>query len=284
MFGIRRRLARATDSFRLAESVFSFSGGGTSMSDSGLYPLLCYVASKDDRIFSTFKRNRIYRAILEHVNEKQGSEYLDVIEEYGILSCDDWQEFAKNDLYGSSIQFTYTITGKSMTISPTTIRYAKVLCDIMSMFDTERIQSAAEIGIGYGGQCRLLRNKIPGLKYTLFDLPEVLGLAEKFLRNYPECREGIRYIDGGHIYTEDSYGLVISNYAFTELNRDIQDMYMEKVILKSERGYITYNALSHDRLGGYSAEELLRKIPGAVRIDERPLTGKGNCIIIWGMK
>ncbi len=61
-------------------------------------------------------------------------------------------------------------------------------------------------------------------------------------------------------------------------------MYLGKIILKSKRGYITYNPLSHDALGGYSYDELLKIIPGSVRIDERPLTYKGNCIIVWGHK
>lgn len=287
MLGIRR-IARpiitGLSVCKLSSSVFRFAGGSSSISDATRYPLFCYLASKDDRIFSTFKHSRIYRRILEHVSEKQGHEYLDVIGEYDTLTAEDWQDFAKNDLYGSPIQFTYNIHGQSMTLSPTTIRYAKVLCDILSMYDTSSIKSIAEIGIGYGGQCRLIRSKLHGAMYTLFDLPEVLGLAEKYLTNYPECRENIRYVDGGHIYLNDDYDLVISNYAFSELQKSVQDMYLEKVILKSKRGYITYNPLGHNALGGYSDDELLAKIPGSVRIDERPLTCKGNCIIIWGHK
>lgn len=174
--------------------------------------------------------------------------------------------------------------GSRITLSPTTIRYAKVLCDILSMFDTAGIHSIAEIGIGYGGQCRLIRSKLPQAMYTLVDLPEVLGLAEKYLRHYEECRENIRYVDGGHFYLNDDYDLVISNYAFSELRREVQDMYLSKIILNSKRGYITYNPLSHDGLDGYSDDELLTKIPGSARIEERPLTCKGNCIIVWGHK
>ena len=31
-------------------------------------------------------------------------------------------------------------------------------------------------------------------------------------------------------------------------------------------------------------DELLAKIPGSIRLEERPLTCKGNCIIVWGNK
>ena len=280
--GIRTKIYRCIFAFKLAGSVLRISGGGTSMSDGGYYPLTCYLASKDERLFNTFKRSIAYRAVLEHVTKSQGSEYLSVINEYGLLTPEDWQNFARNDSYGSPVTFTYNILGHDMRISPTTIRYAKVLCDVMSMFGTSSLKSIAEIGIGYGGQCRLIRSKIPDAEYTLIDLPEVIGLAEKYLSHYDECRENIRYFDGGHIYTDDSYDLVISNYAFSELRRSVQDIYLDKVILRSKRGYITYNALGYDRLDGYSDDELIAKIPGSKKIDERPLTCKGNCIIIWG--
>lgn len=209
------------------------------MSDGGYYPLTCYLASKNEHLFKTFKQSMAYRAILEHVSRKDGGEYLSIANDSRLLTPEDWQNFARNDSYGSPVTFTYNILGHDIKISPTTIRYAKVLCDIMSMFDTSSVKSVAEIGIGYGGQCRLIRCKIPDAVYTLIDLPEVIGLSEKYLSLYDECREKIRYVDGGHIYTDDSYDLVISNYAFSELRRDIQDMYLEKVILRSKRGYIT---------------------------------------------
>ena len=59
------------------------------------------------------------------------------------------------------------------------------------------------------------------------------------------------------------YDLVISNYAFLELSREIQDMDFEKVISRSREGYITWNSLSYDLLDGYSEDELFEKISGS---------------------
>ena len=78
------------------------------------------------------------------------------------------------------------------------------------------------------------------------------------------------------------YGLVISNYAFTELTREIQDEYLSKVILRAQRGYITYNEITPPSYRSYRAEELLAMIPGARRLPEAPLTHPANCIIQWG--
>lgn len=281
---VRRRINHCTASINLAMSVFRNSGSRTSISDGGEYPLLCYIASNDDKTFRTFKRNFIYRQILEHVSQKQGQQYLDVLNEHNIFSLNDWQEFSQNDLYGSPVRFSYEICGSKIKLSPTTLRYAKVLCDILTKFNASEIKSIAEIGAGYGGQCRLIRCKIPEAKYTLFDLPEVLGLDEKFLCKFKGCDKNIRYFDGRHIYSDDDYDLVISNYAFSELRREVQDVYIEKVILRSTRGYITWNSIAQNTFGGYSVSELLKVIPGSKRIDERPLTSPDNCIIIWGSK
>ena len=46
----------------------------------------------------------------------------------------------------------------------------------------------------------------------------------------------------------NQYDLVISNYAFTELPREIQTVYYEKIISKSAKGYITYNDITPEEL------------------------------------
>ena len=88
---VRRAISHRLSIHELASSVVSFAGGGTSITDMGRYPLMCYLASKDERTFSSFNRNTIYKAVLEHVTQKQGTEYLDVISEYGLLTSHDWQ-------------------------------------------------------------------------------------------------------------------------------------------------------------------------------------------------
>ena len=76
--------------------------------------------------------------------------------------------------------------------------------------------------------------------------------------------------------------LLISNDAFSELSREIQDLYLKNVVLNAKRGYITWNSWSSTYLGGYSLAELVRVIPNSQIIPEKPLTGKENAIIVWG--
>lgn len=261
-------------------------GRKTSISDDDEYPVVCYIASQNNRFFSRFRRNSTYNDILEHVTREQGQEYLNIISRNNRLnfSDSDWNNFHQNDAYGNPIVFPYHINGKTFYFSPTTLRYAKVLQDIATLFDVDQIHSVAEIGIGYAGECRMLTSYLSAINtYSLFDLPEVLALAGKYLSKFgKDTIHKIKFIDGTTIDTNDSYDFVISNYAFSELIRSIQDSYLDKVILKSKAGYITWNTLSYEKLDGYSVEELLQKIPGSTAIEEKPLTQKGNCIIIWG--
>lgn len=215
------------------------------------------------------------------MTEEEGQEYLDVLAKGEIpFTTADWDEFLKNDSMGGPRMFSYHINGRPHTASPTTLRYVKVLQDILTLFDTEKIRSISEIGVGYGGQCRLLTSYLKNLeRYRLFDLPEVLGLTKKYLSQLNAAPA--EFMDGTKIDADDDADLVISNYAFTELTPEIQEIYLNRVILRAKAGYITYNALAHERFGSYSAEQLLEKIPGSSMIPEEPLTCPGNCIMIW---
>lgn len=119
--------------------------------------------------------------------------------------------------------------------------------------------------------------------YSLIDLPEVLPLAERYLSNF-ENSEKLQFIDGTtDIDFAETYDLAISNYAFSELTREVQDHYLAKVLLKSRFGYLTWNEMAHSELDGYGIEEVIERLPGKPEvIAEAPLTGEGNCIIIWG--
>lgn len=255
----------------------------TSITDNNEYPSLCLAASMDEALFSNFRRNPVYNLVLEHVSESQGQQYLDVISRDGRpnFSDEDWDDFHKNDRYGNPRTCIYEINGKHRDLSPTTLRYVKVLQDIMMLCQEKRIHSVAEIGVGYGGQCRIMTSYLQEIeKYHLIDLPEVLELVKKYLGKFGG-KESYLFVDGTQISGNESYDLVISNYAFSELMREVQDIYLDKVIANSKAGYITWNPLSFKMLNGYSVEELLDRIPGAFVVDEEPLTFEGNCIILW---
>jgi hypothetical protein len=59
----------------------------------------------------------------------------------------------------------------------------------------------------------------------------------------------------------NSYDLVISNYALTEIRKEIQEVYLEKVVLPAQRGYITYNEINPEDFHSYTKEEFIALIP-----------------------
>jgi putative sugar O-methyltransferase len=162
--------------------------------------------------------------------------------------------------------------------SPTTLRYLKVARDITKNFGVLTGMNIVEIGIGYGGQCRVLSSLYRPGTYALVDLPPVLKLAERFLSE-SLVDSPTRFISAFGVPEMES-DLVVSNYAFSELRREVQEMYMSRVVEKSRRGYMTFNRITPSSFGSMTAEEFAMRVGGSV-IPERPLSYPGNRIIVW---
>jgi hypothetical protein len=159
------------------------------------------------------------------------------------------------------------------------LRYLKVHLEILNIFGSFAGLTLTEIGVGFGGQASILGGLNPPIQYNLCDLPEMLKLTNKFLSTNSIVLN-CKYIDGRDPIELNS-DIVISNYAFSELNRTVQSKYLDRVILKLRMGYITWNPLAERDLNGYSLEELLNLIPNAVIQDENPNTFPGNKLIVW---
>jgi hypothetical protein len=247
----------------------------TSISDNLAYPHICIQASINFSVFNTFRRNPVYNEILEHVSEYEGLQYLQLIsEDISLLEAID--SFRPNDHFGSPRMYDYPTIG---SFSPTTLRYIKVLRDLKHHFCNLDNLKIAEIGVGYGGQCRVINAYSKPHDYFLIDIQPALALAQRFLDNYI-LHSRINYFTMNQL-AKDNYDLVISNYAFTELPRKIQDVYLDKVILNSQMGFITYNDISPPEFLSYKSDELVSIIPGARIMKEEPLTHPSNCIIVW---
>ena len=248
----------------------------TSVSDNQAYPQVCIDASTDYGCFNDFRRNPVYNQVLEHVSEDLGRQYLQLISgDTDLLKC--MNIFKANDEYGNPRVCEYPAIG---TISPSTLRYIKVLSDLKKHFQSLDKLNICEIGVGYGGQCRIINAYYKPATYRLVDIQPALALTQRFLNNYI-LHSVLTYATMNELSAGD-YDLVLSNYAFTELPRQIQDVYLQKVILKSKRGYITYNEIVPAEFNSYKADELAGMIAGSRILAEEPLTHPKNCIIVWG--
>lgn len=263
----------------IIRKIFGWAGPApvsTSLSDNQVYPQICIQASNDYRHFNNFRRNPEYNKILEHVSEKEGNEYFkEISKDSDILSSISL--FKLNDAYGNPRLYEYPDIGM---ISPTTLRYIKVLVDLRAYFRTLDNLKICEIGVGYGGQCRIINTFFKPATYCLVDIQPALSLAQRYLDNFA-LSSVISYKTMNELETKN-YDLVISNYAFTELPRSLQEVYIKKIILNSKRGYITYNEITPEEFRSYKSEELITLIPESVKLQENPLTHPKNCIIMWG--
>lgn len=203
------------------------------------------------------------------------------------LTEDEWLFFLRNDSIGNPLLAQYNFGDSQVIGSPSTLRYIKVLVDILKLFDVEKIKTVTEVGVGYGGQCRILMNTLPIERYNLIDLPEVLALTEKFLTALNQTGD-IRYIDGTHLYHDAPCDLFISDYAFSELSKPAQDIYIEKIISKSKAGYVSWDGdffASMEMYDGYTLDEFVAMLPDAKILPEYPITtSPDNRLVVWGCK
>lgn len=255
----------------------------TSISDSSQYGYtpFCELAAKDDKIFANFRHYKVYRDIVEDVGYDIGAGCWEIIKNKNVPK-DILEECWKNDLVGGAESYYYD--GLKKAVSPATMRYAKIMLDIKELFG--EINNVAEIGIGYGGQSRILRSFNNIQSYTLVDIPQALGIAKRYLSFFFTDDEMKKYhfIDGTTLNTAIVPEMLISNYAFSELCRDVQNIYLDLIIKNAKKGLITWNELSHTKLDGYSVEEILSIIPQSRVLEEIPLSAEGNKVIVWGTK
>lgn len=254
----------------------------TSISDVERYNAVCDKAASDDMFFEIFRRHPTYMEIVETLPPEPGLEYIKV----ALQKCPDFadrvDEFRRNDELGAPLVATYSKIG---AFAPTTLRYIKIAADLQTMFGDLSGARIAEIGVGYGGQCRILSCLHAFASYTMFDLPGALRLADRYLRHFNTPN-----VDSASLSADPpAFDLVISNYALSEIRKDLQDEYIAKVLSKSAHGYIIYNqqAFAAERPGySYTPEELVEKLPRAQIIKGYPDmphadAAHGNCLIHW---
>ena len=71
-----------------------------------------------------------------------------------------------------------------------------------------------------------------------------------------------------------------------ELPKELQKVYLNKVILNSKNGYMTMNTGNdiyfETKTSKYRASELLKLIKNSKIIKENPITAEKNYILVWG--
>lgn len=200
------------------------------------YPKFCLLASQDNAVFNSFRKNDIYRNIVESPHEKEcGNMILDLIK----IQYPDLLQFfghiCTEDTIGGPIQFDYAGIG---IVSPTVIRYVQIVGDLMREFGDLGQLKIVEIGCGFGGQCKIINNICGFSHYTMIDLPECVELIKKYMSHFEISN--ISTVDCYSLKEKIPCDLVISNFAFSEICKEGQLLYMEKIINDAPCGYMHY--------------------------------------------
>lgn len=256
------------------------------------YTAFCEIASAYNEVFANFRsyyQNRMYAGIevlplsaSEEIISLQ-QEYLNYIRKYDPHILQSMKEFQEVEGLGNPI----LLFGQQTSLVVT--RYIKVAMDLKRLFGSLDGLKIAEIGVGWGGQCKIVSALWKIASYSLIDLPEVIGLATKYLKGVGVCNvKGVADAGLSSPTSMGEFDLVISNYALTELPSALQNAYYERIIRHSKRVYVTDNsAWSCGHLGSeirnLISERMQQDRVSIQLLPDLPDTsGGGNQIIVSG--
>ena len=273
-FKIRNRMLRKINKM----SSYS-SNAANSDSQETFYEKAIAKITRSEKELNRFRRIYNYREILEHLDYRMGINYICNTDRETLIEVTRHPNVKKAESIGKPRQFRYKGIGM---ISPTTLRYIATGIDIDSKIDLSQIETIAEIGAGYGGQINVINSLHPRKRYLVFDLPKVQTLIKHFLASISPIDVSMKNIND---YKPEQVDLVISNYAFSELPKVIQIEYLEKLISKSENGYMLMNSGFTDITGISSGkvnlDDIKRYLPNVEVLPEIPLTSPDNYLLIW---
>ena len=228
----------------------------------------------DQKDFGSFKCNKTYNNVLEHVDEEKGQQYYNCIKNEFELSDETILDFCrKNDFLGNPNKVNYSFG----LCSPTSLRYVYfahlILSELKKLNKTST--SLVEIGGGYGGLCLAIYHYAPNFqiqinKYYLIDLPEAVLLQKKYL--------DIFQIPNIEIHNAETYGqdiqednlYCIATYSFSEIGGFYQNAYLCNLFPKVSHGFMVWN--------WEGSVNLDRDFASVV---ERPLTAEFNRFVYF---
>ncbi len=232
-------------------------------------------AAEDDGVFNHFRREPGVREIVEGIADAAGFGYHAKLKETDFFKH-NLSTIQENDKVGNP----RLILIDGQPFAATTLRYAWNVRDM----DINGVQldyaDVVEVGGGYGGLCRMIHAFHTPRSYTIVDLPEALALARRYLdengvRNvaYVSCFD----------YGELPIDTFVSNYALTELTKNVQAGYVDKLMRRAKNGYVTYNSHPRNADYQYSLAELQDSVLAASKSHiQQENVKKSECqVLVW---
>lgn len=199
-----------------------------------------------------FRRLRAVRNVVETVGPTEARHYLRRTREWGAEWLESPQVAAIDD-WGNPVRLPRILLSTTRAFSPTTLRYLATALWLKRSGKLPHGTTLLEIGVGFGGLAAM-NAMISEATTILADLPQVEQAAMSVLSDLGLESYAMTSSNG----IPEPLPLVVSNYAFTELNRELQDQYLERYLKHARHGVIVSNAnVFASRIGGRTDEELV---------------------------
>ncbi len=262
----------------------------TEICRNGEYPKYCLKAAQDPEVFKNFKRHRIYQGVVTCCNTySRGMQFYNVLKRQFPEFINLKDRFRENDMIGNPLTQEYPEIGR---FSAVTLRYLKVANALQGTFGDLQKLHIVEIGGGYGGLAKMI-DVLGGYgSYTLIDLPEALELAKKYVEAAGLPNVHFEACDELDQLKDKHYDLLVSNYAYSEIDVAEQNEYITKVINNIPNGYITFNFHGPKYFGVHSLsveefknilESRSRVVSTEPEVPDLTMAGvdKKNVILTW---
>lgn len=234
----------------------------------------CRQVASDLQRFATFRTNPQLRVVTDTNTLEHGLECERWIMQHARFLLPWLDTFRRVDSIGMPPLYQFQHVG---LFNPTTLRHIVTLVRIQSYLSGVKLRTVVEIGSSYGALAALMQMVYSTIEaYHIWENPLVYCLTAKFLDKL-----GLSYsLNLDTPITESRqdtvYDLVISCYAFSELDRETQDWYLEHVLSKAQAGYMVMNTCA----GGYTRQELAERLHAEV-LEEIPHTHNDNYTLVW---
>lgn len=248
----------------------------TSITDNREFPNFCLKAAAREEAFEKFRRDGLCLLFIDNVSHSQGKEYFEAIHADHPNLISHFDDFRQNDQLGSPITFSYD---HIPPISPKTLQYIKIAGDIETRFGDLNGKRILEIGGGYGGQCTILSRLFNLKEYIIVDLPEALQLAKRHLKSLNILN--VIFKTPEEIDANQTYDLVLSNFAFSQCTKKAQKEYIDKILAHAKAAFLLCDEISPlYGIDSYSTKELTTLLKSHVIevLEDQP---SGSSILFW---
>jgi|694.fasta_scaffold60749_4 hypothetical protein len=200
------------------------------------WPRACAALASGALTSKNFRRIHAVRQVVETLGPVDGKHFARWIRDNASSHLTD-KRVAAIDAWGDPIRWPAACLGTPRAFSPTTLRFLAHALWLKKEGFVKEGGTVVEIGVGFGGLAAM--NAIVSNATTIMiDLPPVakaamLQMRELGLGNFA-FNDKSKFTAGDVCF--------ISNYAFTELSREMQDAYVDNFIHHADRGAILSNA------------------------------------------